>query len=75
MKIKRWVIVRSVGLYTGQKLTRADMIAEHVSALWSNRSGFGELSEFGGLSPEKRKAWELCKRNGDRCVRATVSYK
>lgn len=81
-KEKRWVIVGVHGLYVGQKTRRNDMIAQHVGERLSgiNVPGgppFAEMPDFpvNGLSKEQRRAWAWCKRQGDRCVHATISWK
>jgi hypothetical protein len=75
-EVKRWVIVGECGLYVGQEQTRESMIARHVSQLFSETDGFPRLSEFawGGLNAYQRRAWELCKRRGDRCQRVNIPY-
>lgn len=74
--VRRWVIVSNCGPYIGQCLTRADMIAEHVSKVCTNDDG-SLISEFaigGALSGPQKAAWEKCKKRGDRAVHATISY-
>jgi|HubBroStandDraft_3_1064219.scaffolds.fasta_scaffold153240_3 hypothetical protein len=74
----RWVIVGNHGLYVDQKLTRADIIAEHVyNRFGSNAPAFPNISQFprgGKLSESQRKAWLYCCRQGDRAVKAKISW-
>ena len=74
---KRWVIVGVHGLYIDQRMTRAEAIAAHVHA-YRGCDGIPEdISEFaygGGLDATQRAAWARLKRQGDRAVRATISF-
>jgi len=74
MKVERWVITGECGLYIGQWQTRADAIKKHTSDIMSGRQGIPVLSEFGSLNSDHRRAWKICKRRGDRAVRATISF-
>lgn len=73
----RWGIVNNGCLYTGQHITRGQTIAEHVSNIWSQRAGFGEISPYvrgGSLNADQYRAWQLCRKNGDRAVRLEISW-
>lgn len=72
-----WAIVGDCGLYTGWRLTRRNMIAQHVSELWSGHKDFGTISEwcFGPrLSESQAAAWKRCQENGDRAVKVTITW-
>lgn len=68
----RWGIVGVNGLYTGQWLTRRDAIAGHTAALAFVDEP--EVSEFvsGALTPEHKRIWARCRKNGDRAVRLHI---
>lgn len=73
----RWGIVNGDRLYVGQHLTRRKAIAAHVSAIWSGRDGFGQISRFvisDRLNSDQDLAWQLCRKNGDRAVRLEISW-
>jgi hypothetical protein len=71
----RWVIVNDTGLYTGQWLTRADAIAQHVSDLaLASEPRISPYTADGKLTPKQRTAWRRHRARGDRAVRATISY-
>jgi hypothetical protein len=75
----RWVIVGEVGLYVGQEQTRAAMIAKHVSERLSGmkvdrQERFGTMHAGWSLDAEHRRAWNWCKRKGDRCIRVAITY-
>ena len=74
---RRWVIIGKHGLYTGQQLTRREAIAQHVAAIWSGRHGFGDISPFGvnQLDAEQYRAWQLCRKNGDRTVQCLITWR
>lgn len=61
----RWVIVGNCGLYTGQYLTRRDAINDHCRAKYIIGSPF---------YPTVDVAWQTCKDNGDRAIKATISW-
>lgn len=80
---QRWVIVNvreHPRLYVGQYLTRNDGIAYRV---WntSGPSAYGDkpLSQFpegqhNRLSLRQGAIWEKLRKQGDRCVRATITW-
>lgn len=70
-----WAIVGRSGLYVGWRLTRLEMIAEHVHDM----CGVGEdqPSEFvsrGKLDPLQRARWERCRSRGDEAVKVIVTW-
>jgi hypothetical protein len=67
---RRWVIVGACGLYTGQSLTRVQMIKEHIADLHGGHRDYSTRP----LTPEQRAFWEQCKQKGDFVLRATISY-
>lgn len=68
-----YVIVGVHGLYIGSHFRRGAMIAQHVAEKYGGHNGFGCMSPF-KMTDEHRRAWALCKKSGDRCVRATVTW-
>lgn len=64
----RWAIVGEVGLYVGQCLTRADAIAEHVSAKYGTSRWVSR-----GLSTEQLAAWHKCRAKGDQAVKVSIT--
>ena len=66
----RWAIAGQCGLYVGQRQTRQDAIAEHVSQLY----GVSPYVAWkrGGLDESQREAWERCKAKGDRAVKVRI---
>ncbi len=64
-KIVMWAIVGKHGVYTGTSYTRADMIREHVNALYDIPSDYW---------PDTKTAWKGCREKGDRAVKVTVEY-
>lgn len=70
-----WGIVnRSNALYFGWSITRCCAIAQHVH----DRSKVGEPQPsqlaYDGLDELQKRAWERCRRNGDRAVKVTISW-
>lgn len=68
-----WAITGDCGIYVGWWQTRAQAIAEHVvqvrhSSEPEPRAFFHER----GLTPQHKKIWERCKRNGDRCIKVEI---
>lgn len=64
----RWAIAGAYGLYVGQRLTRRDAIAEHVS------DKFGVSRYAGnGLDTEQMAAWAQCVKLGDRAVKVRIT--
>lgn len=71
----RWAIYGLDGLYVGQHLTRAAMMAQHVSDKCFASDGFSRISEFSDgrkLNKEQRIAWNKCRKLGDRCVQVEI---
>jgi hypothetical protein len=73
-KEARWVIVSPEGLYIGQWLSRRNAIAAHVSQV--RRLDEPEVSEsaWNGLTKDHLKIWARCRRNGDRAVKAIITF-
>lgn len=64
----RWAITGECGLYVGQRLTRRDAIAEHVS------EKFGVSPYAGnGLDTDQLAAWAQCLKLGDRAVKVSIT--
>lgn len=64
-----WAICSGDGLYVGWQMSRAEAIAEHVSALYGT-AGRG----LSGLCHEQVVAWKKCKKRGDRAVKIKIIY-
>lgn len=64
----RWAIAGECGLYVGQRFTRKDAIAEHVSMLYGTSDYVGWQ-----LDDAQREAWDKCRAKGDRAVKVTIS--
>lgn len=64
-----WAIMGEPGLYPGWEHTRNQTIAMHVHTMGvCNDSRL----EDGELTLAQRAAWELCRRNGDRCIQVVI---
>ena len=63
----RWGVIGECGLYVGQRQTRKDAIAEHVSMLYG-------VSPYvqGALDEGQREAWDICRKKGDRAVKLKI---
>ncbi len=73
-----WGIAGQGGLYVDWRHTRRDMIAKHVSDLFSGSPEFGEVSPFvtgGKLNRVQRLCWDRCKQRGDRVTKVRITYK
>lgn len=64
----RWAIAGESGLYVDQRLSRVEAIANHVRDLYGVPHTHGR-----GLDTDQLKAWERCKRNGDRAVKVRMT--
>lgn len=74
VKAIRYAIVGLNGLYIGQHIGRADMIAQHVSQLCFDSTG-NEMSQWPEdrhLTNEQRIAWKRRRLEGDRCIRVEI---
>jgi hypothetical protein len=72
-KETRWVIVGENGLYTGQWLTRREAVIAHSALMRSIDDP--ELSQHAWtLSTAHREVWNRLRRQGDRAVKATITY-
>lgn len=69
---KLWFIVGRHGLYVGGRGSRREAIREHVNAL--DEGCYKAPRAWGALSAMQRKVWKRCRRDGDRAVKATVSW-
>lgn len=63
----RWVIIGTVGLYTGQWLTRKDAIEAHTRAWYDGYPANPPDSE-------RQRLWKQCRRRGDRAIQAAISW-
>lgn len=71
-----WAIAGEHGLYVDWRQTRLAMIAQHVS----DRCFVGEErpSEFVNgckLDPLQNERWKRCRRQGDRAVKVTITWR
>lgn len=65
----RWAITGECGLYVGQRMTRRDAIAEHVSEKFAGVSRYAG----NGLDASQRAAWLKCLELGDRAVKVRIT--
>ena len=70
----RWAIIGQCGLYIGQRHTRRDAIAEHVSKARQRNEPEVSGSCWGGtLSADHIAIWKRCQKRGDRAVKIKIS--
>ena len=64
-----WAIASHFGLYIGWHMTRIAAIRDHIADKYDIGHRYGRLTEA------QKRAWQRCRKEGDRAVRVTLTYK